>query len=190
MTSPVNVLGRCRSHCDGVTCPLSPERVNNFFQNVAISCDHQPACNFIPPSPSINAVWSFEFSSINLSTVLLLHGRLDTRKAMDPDGISARFLREVAAEIAQRLIILYNKSLETGVIPSDWKLCNVTPVHKSGSVNDPSNYRPISVVSVFAKLLEKIVASQLSDYFETNHLLSDYQGLTVEVNLLNSCYLL
>ena len=57
-----NILGRCRSHCDGVTCPLSPDRVNNFFQNVAISCDHQPACNFIPPSPSINAVRSFEFS--------------------------------------------------------------------------------------------------------------------------------
>ena len=95
---------------------------------------------------------------------------------MGPDGISARFLREVAAEIAQPLTILYNKSLKTGVIPSDWKLCNVTPVHKSGSVNDPSDYRPISVVSVFAKLMEKIVASQLSDYFETNHLLSDYQG--------------
>ena len=50
------------------------------------------------------------------------------------------------------------------------------PVHESGSVNNPSNYCLISVVSVFAKLLEEIVVSQLSDYFETYHLLSDYQG--------------
>ena len=102
--------------------------------------------------------------------------KLDSRKAMGPDGISALFLKEVASEIAQPLAVIYNKSLETGVIPSAWKKSNVTPVHKSGSFDDPSNYRPISVVPIVAKLLEKIVSSQLSAHLESHCLLSDYQG--------------
>ena len=54
--------------------------------------------------------------------------------------------------------------------------CNVTPIHKSGSFEDPGNFRPISVVPIIAKLLEKIVAYQLNSYFEKNGLLFDYQG--------------
>ena len=102
--------------------------------------------------------------------------KLDSRKAMDPDGISALFLKEVASEIAQPLAVIYNKSLETGVIPSVWKKSNVTSAHRSGSFEDPSNYRPISVVPIVAKLLEKIVSSQLSAHLESHCLLSDYQG--------------
>ena len=90
---------------------------------------------------------------------------------MGPDGISALFLKEVASEIAQHLVTIYNKSLETGIIPSE---C-VAPVHKSGSLDDPSNYRPISVVPILAKLLEKVVSLQLSVYLESHCLLSNYQ---------------
>ena len=49
-------------------------------------------------------------------------------------------------------------------VPSDWKKSNVTAVHKSGCMDDPSNFRPISVVPILAKILEKLVASQLSIY--------------------------
>ena len=95
---------------------------------------------------------------------------------MGPDGISAQFLKEVASKIAQPLAIIYNKSLDAGVIPSARKKSNVTPIHKSGSFDNPSNYRPISVVPIVAKLLEKVVSSQLSAHLESHCLLSDYQG--------------
>ena len=52
----------------------------------------------------------------------------------------------------------------------------MTAVYKHGSRNDPSNYRPISVVPIIAKVLEKLVASQLNGYCEENQLLSPYQG--------------
>ena len=80
--------------------------------------------------------------------------KLDSRKAMGPDGISASFLKEVASKIAQPSAIIYNKSLETGVIPFAWKKSTVTPIHTSGSFDDPSNYQPISVVPIIAKLLK------------------------------------
>ena len=49
------------------------------------------------------------------------------------------------------------------------------PLHKKGDIGDPSNYRPISILPVFSKILEKAIHSQLLDYLEQNHLLTDYQ---------------
>ena len=72
--------------------------------------------------------------------------------------------------------MLYNKSLKTGVFPDDWKWCNVTPVHKGELSSAPGNYRPILVVPVVAKILEKVVAQQLSSYFEDSRCLSPFQG--------------
>ena len=57
-----------------------------------------------------------------------------------------------------------------------WKQSNVTPVHKGGDADDPGNYRPISIVPIVARVLEKIIASQLSLYLESPHLLNDLQG--------------
>ena len=95
---------------------------------------------------------------------------------MGPDGLSARFLKEVSDEIVGPLTKLYNRSLQSGVFPTEWKRCNVTPIHKGGPSDIPGNYRPISVVPVVAKLLEKIVAHQLQSYFENCHSLSPLQG--------------
>ena len=50
------------------------------------------------------------------------------------------------------------------VVPSAWKRFHITPVHKGGASDDPSNYCPIAVVPVVAKILEKIVSTQLSMY--------------------------
>ena len=63
-----------------------------------------------------------------------------------------------------------------GIIPSGWKQSHISPVHKGGAVEDPSNYRPIAVVPVVAKVLEKIVACQIGTYLEEHELLHPYQG--------------
>jgi len=106
--------------------------------------------------------------------VLSLLSHLDVRKSVGPDGLSARFLKEVAEQIVTPLTKIYNKSLESGVVSQSWKCSNVTPVHKGAY--DPGNFRPISVVSIAAKLLEKIVSNQLYSFLERNELLSPYQG--------------
>jgi len=68
--------------------------------------------------------------------------------------------------------------LRTGIFPNEWKNARVTPVYKnSGKRNDPSNYRPISVISVVAKVFERIIYDQLYDYLlNNNDLLSTHQS--------------
>ena len=80
---------------------------------------------------------------------------LNIQKSTGPDDLSSTFLREVASEIAEPLIKLYNISIQSGCIPLERKQCNITTVHKAGPQDDPSNYHPFSVVSVIAKILEK-----------------------------------
>ena len=59
---------------------------------------------------------------------------------------------------------LFNYSLQHKVVSLAWKESHITPIYKGGAPDDPSNYRPITVVPVVAKLLEKIVATQLAWY--------------------------
>ena len=72
--------------------------------------------------------------------------------------------------IAEPLTKLYNESLCSGIVPTEWKQSHITPVHKGGATDNPSNYRPIAVVSVVANILEKIVAAQLSNHIVSNNL--------------------
>ena len=80
---------------------------------------------------------------------------LDNNKAHGPDGIPARLLTETAYQIAPSLCDLFNKSLRTGVVPQDWKLANVVPVYKKEDKEHVENYRPISLLSLISKVLER-----------------------------------
>jgi len=115
---------------------------------------------------------------------LLTH--LDVKKSVGPDSISAKFFNKIAEEISGPLTKLFNKSPETGVFPSKWKPCNVTPVFKSGSKDNPYNFHPISVVPIVAKTLEKLLAQQLSIFFESHQLLSPFQCAYRKRNQLNN----
>ena len=66
-------------------------------------------------------------------------------------------------------------SIETGLVPSDWKIAKVIPVFKSGNKSDLDNYRPISVLPILSKLLEKFVHKQLIDLLEKNCMLFNFQ---------------
>ena len=82
------------------------------------------------------------------------------------DGISSRLLKLTAPSVARSLTQLFNYSLQTGEIPSEWKSANITPVLKKGRKEDVNNYRPISVLPIVAKVFERIVHKQLYEYLE------------------------
>jgi len=110
-----------------------------FFRNVAVSDDHKPSSSFATTETNYYDLY-FKFSSLSPSNVYSVLRKLDVKKSVSPDILSAKFLKEISAEITIPLTKLSNKSLETA-----------------------------------AKVMEKIVAQQLSSYFENNHLLSPYQ---------------
>ncbi len=82
---------------------------------------------------------------------------LDNNKATGPDEIPARLLKATAPVIAPSLCKLLNKSLRLGTVPEEWKLANVVPVHKKGDKGQTENYRPISLLSIVSKVLERRV---------------------------------
>ncbi|RMC21511.1 hypothetical protein DUI87_02377 [Hirundo rustica rustica] len=96
---------------------------------------------------------------------------LDTHKSMGPDGIHPRVMRELADELAKPLCIIYHQSWLTGELPDDWKLANVTPIHKKGGREDPGSYRPVSQTSVPGKIMEQFILSLITQN------LQDGQGL-------------
>jgi hypothetical protein len=82
---------------------------------------------------------------------------LDSTKATGPDNIPARLLKETAPIISPSLCMLFNKSLDEGVLPEEWKLENIVPVHKKGERECTENYRPISLLPIVSKVLERCV---------------------------------
>ena len=74
------------------------------------------------------------------------------------------------------MAFLINQSLFSSKFPTDWKLAKVIPIFKSGSANDTNNYRPISVLPVLSKILERFVHSQFSNFLESNSLITKEQS--------------
>ena len=101
--------------------------------------------------------------------------KLNPYKSPGPDGFLPRVLREVSRQVAPHLTIVFNKSLESGVIPEDWKLANVTPIYKKGDRKSAGNYRPISLTSVVGKMLESIITDAIVEHLETHNLIMDSQ---------------
>ena len=86
-----------------------------------------------------------------------------------------RVLRELREVLADPLANLFKLSLDTGILPSEWKLGNVSPIHKNGSRQIPGNYRPVSLNSVVGKVMEQLIRDAVTDHLVTNELLTSCQ---------------
>ena len=100
---------------------------------------------------------------------------VDPSKASGPDLISARMLKHTAASISRAITQLFNMSLTSGKLPCEWKTALVVPVPKSQERSDPSNYRPISLLPILSKLLEKYVQTFLLEHLEATSPISIQQ---------------
>ena len=107
--------------------------------------------------------------------VLKLLQRLNPNKASGPDNIRPRILKELSSEIAPILTIIFNTSLATGEVPSDWRSANVSPVYKKGERYKAENYRPISLTSVCCKIMEHVVTSHIMSHADRHSILYPLQ---------------
>ena len=108
-------------------------------------------------------------------TVEKLLTQLDPSKASGPDELKPRILKELAKEISPILSLIFQKSLDTGVVPSDWRTAHVSPIYKKGSKYNPENYRPISLTCICCKILEHIVVSSIMNHVDTHDILYPLQ---------------
>ena len=117
----------------------------------------------------------FKFSRISEIDILHICRQLKPKISSGADFISTKLLKEIAPYIITPLHYLINLSLETGFVPYELKLAKIVPVFKDGNVHEFTNYRPISILTSFSKLFEKIVSKQLTRFLHINELLYKHQ---------------
>ena len=124
--------------------------LNDYFHSVFTTDDDSP-----PSIPSCN-IASVDKPQISIKGVADLINQLKSNKATGPDGISAQLLKLAPVDSAIILKCIFQQSLDSGIVPIDWKHALVTPIHKKDSKSSIGNYRPISLTCISCKLLEHI----------------------------------
>ena len=101
---------------------------------------------------------------LSVSEVELTLLNLDASKATGPDELPAKILKGTAEVIAPSLTELFNKLLRLGCLPEDWKLANIVPVFKKDNKEQAENYRPISLLSIVSKVMERCLFNAIRDH--------------------------
>lgn len=100
---------------------------------------------------------------------------LNPKKATGYDETPSKLLADAASAISKPLEFIFNLSFTTATFPDSLKIAKVIPVHKKGAMNDPNNYRPISILPILSKLLEKIFCTRLVKFINKNNIIYDHQ---------------
>ena len=173
------------------------EEFNNYFGTIGKNTFDKSQMNPVdpnilisdqPPLPS-NNLSKFRPKPIDINSLILIIRNLKATNSCGSDGIPLRFLIDSLPVTIFFILVIINTSIVTGNYPDLWKHPYVVPVFKSGDVENIGNYRPISLLPIISKILEKIVANQLISFLETNKLLVNNQhgfrpNLSTETALL------
>lgn len=139
--------------------------LNRYFHSIVTNPDQSSA--FCPYGPYSEASFT-NFDTVNQLDIARILSTLDAAKSSGPDGIPTPIIKMLAPEISHGLPILFNRMLQEGLLPHQFKFAHVTPVYKRGNPTLPDNYRPISLLPVLSKVLERIVFDQLTSFIESN----------------------
>lgn len=101
---------------------------------------------------------------------------LNSYKSTGIDNIPARFIKDGAKALAKPITYLVNLSISTGIVPGELKLARVKPLYKKNNRKEVGNYRPVSILCIISKILEKSVYMQLEKHLIENDLLYRFQS--------------
>lgn len=163
---------------------------NNFFTTVAAKLVKKlPPCS---PCPNVFNVSSslfkqfyqkvtsdklqIEIHAVDTEFVYKQICHLNSFKSTGIDDISARFIKDAAIVLTKPITYIINLSITSGIVPDELKSARVKPLFKKNSRTEVGNYRPVSILCIISKLLEKSVYKQLESYFIKNNLLYEFQS--------------
>lgn len=125
---------------------------------------------YLSPVPNCK----FDFRKVTESEVFAVLAKIGNPSA-GHDGIKAHIIHYVKDILVSPLTHIVNSIITNCVYPTHLKGARVIPIHKGGSTGDPTNYRPISVLPVINKVVEKLLVGQMVSYLENNNLISNNQ---------------
>ena len=94
---------------------------------------------------------------------------IDIYKSSGLADLGSELIRDAFLSLNVELTHLLNESLSQGIFPLKWAIGNITPIPKEGSPLDPGNWRPITILPLPSKIMERAVHYQLVNYFEENN---------------------
>jgi len=165
---------------DGQVQTHSNEAIANVFNTFFINSVRELASNFkyikSSPEESDNAHTDFfcikEVSCDKVKKVIV---NMSNSMSKDIYNIHATLIKRNESCLLEPITYLINLSIQTKTFPESWKTAIITPIYKTGDKDLASNYRPIAILPVVSKVLEKIVAEQLAEHLESNQLLYPLQ---------------
>ena len=172
------------------------EIFKDFFSNLAMNLVSK-----LPPAPkkfgmdsveayyrnNITSVASLTFSEVEETIVLNLLKSINPAKASSLDNIAGKFLKEGASVLATPLTQICNLSIHLSTFPDKCKQAKLKPLFKKGITTEPQNYRPISLLPLLSKIIEKIILDQTQKYLDENKIIYKYQSGFRSHHSTNSC---
>ena len=168
---------------------FTPDEANSYFVSVAdtihgTSAQTLPCClddtiksnikDFC--SSKLNNSDSFTIPFLSVHDVVRLISKINNKKTMGPDTLNAKIIKYALPCISVSLTILYNRCLEEQTFPSVFKEALVIPLPKGKKPSSLDDFRPISILPILSKPLEKHLHNHLLSYMESKHLFHEYQS--------------
>jgi len=150
---------------------------NNFFVNVGQKTEKEiPIVNRSPESfLKDRNDFNFLLTCVSNDEIISIIKNLDTKKSSGPSGIPTRLLILIPDLIVFPLCKIINTSFTTGIFPEAIKIAKVIPIFKKGSTQNVNNYRPISLLSIFDKIIEKLMYNRVYIFLEKHNILYKHQ---------------
>ena len=145
---------------------------NNFF---ASQCTPLENTSKLPPllMKTNNRLNTIFFKDSDITSIIK---SLKATKTHGADNISIRMIQLCGDSITLPLTLIFKFSLRNGIFPATWKMANIIPVHKKEEKNIVKNYRPISLLPIFAKVFERLLFNSLFAHFHGNDLFTKCQS--------------
>ena len=151
-------------------------KFNNFFVNVGHTLAMSIPSSYKNPTDyiSYSAVNAFYFDPVTENEICKIIGTFKD-SAAGWDDMRANVIRHIKEIVCIPLKYICNLSLSSGIFPHEMKIANVVPIHKANDDMVFSNYRPVSVLPVFSKLLERLVYNRPIMFINNNSILYENQ---------------
>lgn len=188
------IIDRVYYHGTTNLCPeeQTADVINDFFASVGSNVGHDASINSsevnIGPYPKVELLG---FEPISQSVFLDIIKDMKENKSSGIQDINSKLILDAMNSIPEIFVKIINMSLSTGKFPDEWKVARICVIPKKGDCKILDNLRPISLLSIMGKIIEKFVKKQLVDYFEQNGLFFDFQfGFRANRSIQDAIFLL
>ena len=161
---------------NNLICPSNiPDLLNTYYAELGDNNDAQSNQMYIDVASYKRDTNLSEFAEVTLEEISNIIKSINIYKPSGIQNIPTRILKQLFTHKPELLMILFNKSLQTTLFPESWKIGIVSPIPKQGNLLQMSNWRPITILPLPGKLLEKCIHKRLVEYFNENNLISEKQ---------------